>query len=83
MSSDSDEGYAEEEEHEARNIVRRGSEGYEVRPIDREEILRRYIEQGQEDRRYRTYVPEPDSEDSGDDSGVVDHQDVQVLHTET
>lgn len=41
--------------------VRRGSEGYEVRPIDREELLRRYIEeQAQEEGRYHRYVPEPD-----------------------
>jgi len=41
--------------------VRRGSEGYEVRAVDREETLRRYIEeQAQEEGRYNRYVPEPD-----------------------
>ena len=49
------------------HIVRRGSEGYEIRPVDREEILRRYIlSRGSEAGRYKRYVPEPDSEsDSG------------------
>lgn len=52
--------------------VRRGSEGYEVLPIDREEMLRRYMEEMNEasQDKYVRYVPEPDSEseeDSGDD----------------
>jgi len=47
--------------------VRRGSEGYEVQSIDREEILRRYI-QGQvvEPGRYHIYAPEQDIEGDGD-----------------
>ena len=49
-------------------MVRRGSEGYEVLPVDREEILRRYIEsRGEEDGRYRRYVPEPPSESESED----------------
>ena len=43
--------------------VRRGSEGYEVRAIDREEVLRKYIEsRGEDVGRYKRYVPEPPSE---------------------
>jgi hypothetical protein len=39
--------------------IRRGSEGYEIRPIDREETLRRFIEtRGLEEGRYNVYVPE-------------------------
>jgi palmitoyltransferase ZDHHC6 len=42
--------------------VRRGSEGYEVRPIDREQLLAEYIEsRAQEAGHYRRYVPEPAS----------------------
>jgi len=57
--------------------VRRGSEGYEVKPADREEILRRYIlSRGEEVGHYKRYVPEratPPSESdtaaSGGDPG--------------
>ncbi|KAM5535856.1 hypothetical protein V8D89_010474 [Ganoderma adspersum] len=46
-----------------REFVRRGSEGYEVRPIDREDLLRRYVEdRTAEPGRYQLYVPEPPSE---------------------
>ncbi|KAI6153872.1 DHHC palmitoyltransferase-domain-containing protein [Pisolithus tinctorius] len=39
--------------------LRRGSEGYEVRPLDREEMLQRYIEtQVSETGRYQLYEPE-------------------------
>ncbi len=42
--------------------VRQGSEGYEVRPIDREQLLTEYIEsRAQEAGHYRRYVPEPTS----------------------
>ena len=56
-----------------REFVRRGSEGYEVKPIDREGLLRQYIE----DRtaapgRYHLYVPDPpsDVENGTDDDRV-------------
>lgn len=43
--------------------VRRGSEGYEIKPADREEILRRYIlSRGDEVGHYRRYTPEPDTD---------------------
>jgi palmitoyltransferase len=52
--------------------VRRGSEGYELPPIDREEMLRRYIEgQVGEAGRYNVYVPEPESESSEDEEARV------------
>ena len=45
--------------------VRRGSEGYELPSIDREEMLRRYMEgQVGEVGRYNVYVPEPSPESS-------------------
>jgi len=66
-SSDSDAEY--------RPIVRRGSEGYEVRPIDREAVLRLYMEGDERQKRYQTYVPEPDSEDSEERSSPVGHSD--------
>lgn len=66
--------------------VRRGSEGYEVRPIDREGLLAEFIaNRAQEEGHYRRYVPEPPSEpddsessweegdiDGGGRGGVVD-----------
>ena len=56
-----------EEVHNVRPLIRRGSEGYEILPVDREEMLRRFIEtRGLEDGRYNVYVPEPDVESDGD-----------------
>lgn len=52
--------------------ARRGSEGYEVRPVDREEILRRYIEsRGEEAGRYNLYEPEPQSESESEEGEDV------------
>ncbi|TFK26647.1 palmitoyltransferase PFA4 [Coprinopsis marcescibilis] len=46
--------------------VRRGSEGYEIQPQTREEILRRYLEEiGDDPYRYARYEPEPVSESEG------------------
>jgi hypothetical protein len=51
--------------------VRQGSEGYEVRSQDREEMLRRYLEDlGEKPGRYKRYIPQPDDngeEDTEDD----------------
>ncbi|PCH34240.1 palmitoyltransferase PFA4 [Wolfiporia cocos MD-104 SS10] len=48
--------------------VRRGSEGYEVRPIDREAMLRGFIEgRTHEPGRYQLYMPEPPSEGETED----------------
>jgi len=68
--------------------VRRGSEGYEVRAIDREGLLAEFIaSRAQEEGRYNRYVPEPPSEpDSSEssweeqagDGGVNGHDEVVV-----
>lgn len=51
--------------------VRHGSEGFEVRQHDREEMLRQYFEElGEEPGRYLRYIPEPESE-SDDDLPLV------------
>jgi palmitoyltransferase len=56
--------------------VRRGSEGYEVRPIDREQLLAEFIAtRGQENGHYRRYVPEPPSEP---ESGGEEEEKVEV-----
>jgi len=63
-----------EYEHQRRTAhVRRGSEGYEVRSIDREQLLTEYItSRGQEEGHYRRYLPEPpsgtESESGGEDA---------------
>ncbi|RDX51137.1 palmitoyltransferase PFA4 [Polyporus arcularius HHB13444] len=62
-----DSGSDDDDEYEhvgrPREFVRRGSEGYEVRPIHREDLLRRYVEdRTTEPGRYQLYVPEPPSE---------------------
>lgn len=59
-----------EEEHQGLR-VRRGSEGYEMRPINREEMLREYIQSEVERaERYQVYQPEDTeyTEDCGSDS---------------
>ncbi|KAI0783096.1 DHHC palmitoyltransferase-domain-containing protein [Abortiporus biennis] len=59
-------------------IVRRGSEGLEARPIDREEILRRYVDETiHEPGRYNVYVPEPlsESEEEEEQDETEDSED--------
>jgi len=64
-----------------RTLVRRGSEGYEVRPVDREEMLRRYLDdRGEEPDRYQRYVPEPPSES---ESGEDDDDETPLGNTRT
>lgn len=59
-----------EEGEPPRRKVRRGSEGFEIRPVGREDMLQRYMqEQGdvvtsEVDRKYNRYVPEPHSSES-------------------
>lgn len=63
-------------------IVRRGSEGYEVRPVSREEMLKRYLEGlGEELGRYQRYIPEPGSdseEERGRKGSEADSENVPV-----
>ncbi|KAH7880993.1 DHHC palmitoyltransferase-domain-containing protein [Lentinula edodes] len=48
--------------------VRRGSEGYEFKPTDREDMLRRYLEQvGETPGHYKRYIPQIESESDEDD----------------
>ena len=71
-----DDRYAYAHQGHPREFVRRGSEGYEVRPIDREEMLRRYVEdRAAEPGRYHLYVPEPPSDpESGLETEADDEQ---------
>lgn len=64
-SDDEDEEYWGEVS--GKTLVRRGSEGYEVRPAGRDEMLKRYLEQiGEKPGRYHRYIPEPDSASEDD-----------------
>jgi len=75
---DGGERFAEYERGMAR--VRRGSEGYEVRSIDREQLLAEYIaSRGQEAGRYRRYVPEPSESESDGEEEVAVPQDEEPL----
>jgi len=59
--------------------VRTGSEGYEIRPEEREEMLRRYLtDLGEEPGRYLRYIPQPESEeiDSEDDVPLTQHKEM-------
>jgi hypothetical protein len=70
---DDGERYAEYE----RARVRRGSEGYEVRAIDREGLLAEFIaSRSQEEGRYRRYVPEPPSEPDSESSWEEEEGDI-------
>lgn len=62
--SDQDFSTDSDDYDEVRPVRKRlGSEGYEVKPIDREEMLRQFIlEQAAEDGRYNRYEPQPASE---------------------
>ncbi|KAF8625214.1 hypothetical protein AX15_005516 [Amanita polypyramis BW_CC] len=54
--------------------ARRGSEGFEVRPVNREEILRRYLEEmGEEPDKYVRYIPEPDIDSDNEDEMLIAH----------
>ena len=89
---DDDDGERYAEYERAHTRVRRGSEGYEVRAIDREGLLAEYIaSRAQEEGHYRRYVPEPPSEPDSSESGweeedgekgdvgvVVEREDVVV-----
>ena len=77
---DEDDHYYEDRPQH-REFIRRGSEGYEVRPIDREEMMRQYVEsqphlaafaRAQE----RVDRGEEDDEDE-DDSGVKDEEEME------
>ena len=71
---DDGERFAEYEKARQRMpFVRRGSEGYEVRPIDREQLLAEYItDRAQEDGHYCRYVPEPPSDpESREECGEI------------
>lgn len=66
-SNSSEDEYLNQPVRQPKGPVRRGSEGYEIQPIDREEMLRRYIEgQSAEVGRYNVYVPEPDVDSESD-----------------
>ncbi|KAG2022858.1 palmitoyltransferase PFA4 [Coprinopsis cinerea AmutBmut pab1-1] len=70
---ESDEVCSEGDVPDGRVRVRRGSEGYEVKPQSREDMLRRYIEElGEDPYRYNRYEPEPftESEEESDDDNI-------------
>jgi hypothetical protein len=91
FSSDEFDHPVDEEEDEmdpwVRPLVRRGSEGFEVREPNREEILRNYIEsRGEEAGRYRRYVPEGATASEDEDSmssASGDDPPHQVLDADT
>ncbi|KAJ7459098.1 zf-DHHC-domain-containing protein [Mycena galericulata] len=68
-STDDDDDYDEDRYVDnSKTRVRRGSEGYEVRPGAREDMLARYLtEIGEKVEKYHRYIPQPDSESESDD----------------
>lgn len=58
---------SEESDNGKRPFVRRGSEGYEVRPVEREDMLQHYLrELGEQPERYHRYIPYLESESEDD-----------------
>lgn len=61
-----------------RKLMRRGSEGYEARPIDREAMLREHVEhQIQEPGRYNIYVPDPITPNESESETEIEEEDVE------
>ncbi|OBZ79551.1 Palmitoyltransferase PFA4, partial [Grifola frondosa] len=81
--SSGDEDYYEDSRSARAVPVRRGSEGYEVQPIDRELLLRRYIEdRTTEPGRYQRYIPDPPSDaDTDDDEQIPLAEKVEMWRT--
>jgi len=69
----------EETSSRGRIHVRTGSEGYEIRPEEREEMLRRYLtDLGEEPGRYLRYIPQPENgeSDSEDNIPLMQHKEI-------
>lgn len=59
--------------------MRRGSEGYEIRPESREQMLREYLESlGEQPDRYLRYIPQVDEDFDTDGDGADDDDDVPL-----
>ncbi|KAF5385064.1 hypothetical protein D9615_001250 [Tricholomella constricta] len=72
MLEGSDEESSGEDDVLRKPLVRAGSEGYEVRPVDRDDLLRRYLtDLGEQPGRYHRYIPTPDSESDSEDDDVT------------
>ena len=70
----------EESTPSGRIHVRKGSEGYEIRPEEREEMLRQYLtDLGEEPGRYLRYIPQPESEESTSDDDVPLAQRKEII----
>jgi hypothetical protein len=68
---EAEEHSSDEDANYGKARVRRGSEGYEVRQINREDMLQRYLEDlGEKEGRYVRYIPQPDDEDDGEYDNV-------------
>lgn len=68
---DDEEGDAYFDSNRGRVQVRQGSEGYEVKPVSRAEMLRQYMEElNAVPDRYNRYEPEPHSESEDEDDDI-------------
>ncbi|KAH7916458.1 zf-DHHC-domain-containing protein [Hygrophoropsis aurantiaca] len=81
-SPDSGTDYEEDGKDAVR--VRRGSEGYEIRPVDRQEMLRQLMgDQADQVDKYQYYVPEPPSDDEDEEEELADDDDLPLGATRT
>lgn len=74
----------EVQRHQPHRFIRRGSEGYEVHAIDREDMLRQHVvSQITEPGRYNVYVPDPSSESDEEQEETPLASKVQNWRAET
>ncbi|KIL71551.1 hypothetical protein M378DRAFT_19864 [Amanita muscaria Koide BX008] len=63
-----EDGYSSSTSFDEQPRIRRGSEGYEVRPVNREEMLQQYVHVlDEEPGKYIRYIPEPDTDSESED----------------
>jgi palmitoyltransferase len=72
------------DDHPNAPLARRGSEGWEVRQSDREELLRQYLKSiGETNGRYQYYTPEAelDNSDEEDNKNIIPASEPDILST--
>jgi palmitoyltransferase ZDHHC6 len=71
---------SEDGDYHSNGRPRRGSEGIEIKPVDRDEMLRRYLaEIGETPGRYHRYIPQVESESENEEDSIPLSQ--AKLHT--
>jgi len=79
-----EDGYSSSTSFDEQPRVRRGSEGYEVRPVNREEMLQRYVDDlDEEPGKYIRYIPEPDTASESEDDLPIPQYPTDTPNTQS